>query len=401
MQNYNYTGINQFGKRVSGVMPANNVHELEQKLKKTQIDLLSSKEQSKGLTLSFGTKIKKRDIITITFQLEQMLEAGVPLMEIIEDMKDTFENDAVKEMLANIYESMEGGNTFSQSLEGFEKEFGQVYISLVSVGEKTGKLEDILRDLGKMMKWEDELASKAKKVMIYPSIVAIVVVAVVILMMVFVVPELLGFITSMGGELGIATVALIATSAFINNNILELIISPIIAVFIYKTWRKQSPDFTLKTDEWSLKMPIIGEVIHKLKLARVANSLSVMYGAGVSFPDSLRMASMTAGNKFLEKNFVTAVGMIEDGKEIWVSFRDSDAFPMMAVRMIKSGELTGKMDVALQNVSYFYDREAKELIEKIEPTIEPLLTVIMGFIVGWIMIAILGPIYDTIAQVQL
>jgi type IV pilus assembly protein PilC len=112
------------------------------------------------------------------------------------------------------------------------------------------------------------------------------------------------------------------------------------------------------------------------------------------------MASLTAGNKHLEANIMAAVGMIEDGKEIWISFRDSNAFPMMAVRMIKSGELTGKMDVALKNVSYFYDREAKELIEKIEPAIEPVLTVIMGFIVGWVMIAVLGPIYDTIAQVQ-
>ncbi|BBP46607.1 type II secretion system protein F [Thiosulfatimonas sediminis] len=400
MQNYNYTGINQFGKRVSGVMPANNVHELEKKLKKSQIDLLNSKEQSKGLSLSLGSKIKKRDIITITFQLEQMLEAGVPLMEVLEDMKDTFENDAVKEMLANIYESMEGGRTFSESLEGFEKEFGQVYISLVSVGEKTGKLEDILRDLGNMMKWEDELASKAKKVMIYPAIVATVVVAVVILMMLFVVPELLGFITSMGGEIGFATVALIATSGFIQNYILELMIAPVLFVIVIKWWRRNSPEFKLKSDEWSLRTPIIGEVLHKLKLARVANSLSVMYGAGVSFPDSLRMASLTSGNKYLETNLVTAVTMIEDGKEIWVSFRDSNAFPMMAVRMIKSGELTGKMDVALKNVSYFYDREAKELIEKIEPAIEPILTVIMGFVVGWVMIAVLGPIYDTIAQVQ-
>lgn len=401
MQNYNYTGINQLGKRVSGVMPANNEQDLEQKLKKSQIDLLSYRQQGKGLSLSFGSKIKKRDIITITFQLEQMLEAGVPLMEIIEDMKDSFENDAAKEMLANIYESMEGGNTFSESLTDFEKEFGQVYISLVSVGEKTGKLEDILRDLGNMMKWEDELASKAKKVMIYPAIVATVVIAVVILMMLFVVPELLGFITSMGGEIGFATVALIATSDFIQTYILELMMAPVIFVFVYSWWRKQSPEFKLKSDEFHLKIPIIGVVLHKLKLARVANSLSVMYGAGVSFPESLRMASMTAGNKFLETNFLNAVNMIEDGKEIWVSFRDSDAFPMMAVRMIKSGELTGKMDVALKNVSYFYDREAKELIEKIEPTIEPLLTVIMGFIVGWIMIAVLGPIYDTISQVQL
>lgn len=400
MQNYHYTGINKYGKRVSGVLPANNEYELEQKLVKSKIDLLNFKKQSDSFSLFSKPKVSRKDIIGVTFQLEQLMRAGVPLLEIIDDLKDSFESDSVKEMLANIYESMEGGSTFSESLRSFEEEFGEVYISLVSVGEKTGQLEDILADLANMLKWEDELISKAKKVMIYPAIVATVVIGVVILMMLFVVPELLGFITSMGGELGFPTIALIATSNFIQNYILEIFIVPTIAIFIFKAWRKKSPDFKLKTDEMSLNVWIVGPVIYKLKLARIANSLAVMYGAGVSFPDSLRMSSVIAGNKYLEGNINNAVRMIEDGKPIYISFEEAEVFPSMAVRMIKVGELSGGMDTALKNVSYFYDREAKEMIEKIEPTIEPILTVVMGIVVGWVMIAVLGPIYDTIAQVQ-
>jgi len=401
MENFQYTGINKLGKRVSGVMPANNEQELEQKLRNNGVDLLTAKQKTKGFSFSSANKISRKDIISVTFQIEQLMRAGVPLMEILDDLKDSFESDAVKQMLASIYESMEGGNTFSSSLKEYEKDFGEVYISLVSVGEQTGNLEDILLDLANMLKWEDELVSKAKKVMIYPAIVAIVVISVVILMMLFVVPELLGFITSMGGELGFATTSLIWTSDFIQTYILELIITPFIFVFILKWWRKQSPEFRVKSDEKALKIPIIGEVLYKLKLARVANSLAVMYSSGVSFPEALRMASVTAGNKYLEGNILRSVDMIEQGKPIFESFEEADVFPSMAVRMVKVGELSGGMDIALKNVSYFYDREAKELIEKIEPTIEPLLTVIMGFIVGWIMIAVLGPIYDTIAQVQL
>lgn len=400
MQNFQYTGINKLGKRVSGVMPANNEQELEQKLRNNGIDLLSAKQKSKGFSLSSANKITRKDIISVTFQVEQLMRAGVPLMEILDDLKDSFESDTVKQMLASIYESMQGGNTFSASLKEYEKDFGEVYISLVSVGESTGNLEDIMLDLANMLKWEDELVSKAKKVMIYPAIVAVVVISVVILMMLFVVPELLGFITSMGGEIGFATSSLIWTSNFIQTYILELMIAPVIVVTAMKWWRSQSPEFKIKTDEMSLNVPIIGEVIYKLKLARVANSLAVMYAAGVSFPESLRMASITAGNKYLEGNILRSVEMIEQGKPIHESFREADVFPSMAIRMVKVGELSGGMDTALKNVSYFYDREAKELIEKIEPTIEPILTVIMGFIVGWVMIAVLGPIYDTIAQVQ-
>ena len=400
MENYHYTGINKFGKRVNGVLPAGNEQELEQKLIRSHISLLSFKKQSSSFSFSMKPKVTRKDIIGMTFQFEQLLKAGVPLMEILDDLKDSFESDAVKEMLANIYESMEGGNTFSESLRNYEKEFGEVYISLVAVGEKTGKLEEILVDLANMLKWEDELVSKAKKVMIYPAIVATVVIAVVILMMLFVVPELLGFITSMGGELGFATVALIATSGFIQNYILEIFIVPIVVIFLYKWWRKQSPEFKVKTDEMSLNVWIIGPVLYKLKLARIANSLAVMYGAGVSFPESLRMASIIAGNKYLEGNINNAVRMIEEGTPIHVAFEEAQVFPSMAVRMVKVGEVSGGMDNALKNVSYFYDREAKELIDKIEPAIEPILTVIMGFVVGWVMIAVLGPIYDTIAQVQ-
>ncbi len=400
MQNYHYTGVNKFGKRVTGVLPATNEHELEQKLAKSHIDLLNFKKQSSSFGFSTKPKVSRKDVIGMTFQLEQLLKAGVPLMEILDDLKDSFESDSVKEMLANIYESMEGGKTFSESLRPFEKEFGEVYISLVAVGEKTGKLEEILVDLANMLKWEDELVSKAKKVMIYPAIVATVVIGVVILMMLFVVPELLGFITSMGGELGFATVALIATSGFIQNYIVEIFVVPMIIIFVFKWWRKQSPEFKIKTDEMSLNVWIIGPVLYKLKLARIANSLAVMYGAGVSFPESLRMASIIAGNKYLEGNINNAVRLIEDGMPIHEAFQEAQVFPSMAVRMVKVGELSGGMDNALKNVSYFYDREAKELIDKIEPAIEPILTVIMGFVVGWVMIAVLGPIYDTIAQVQ-
>ena len=400
MQNYNYTGINKDGKRVTGVMPANTELELEQKLRNTGVDLLSAKKKGKGLSLSSANKITRKEIILVTFQLEQLMRAGVPLMDILDDLKDSFEGDAVKQMLATVYESMEGGNTFSASLEEYEKDFGEVYISLVSVGEQTGNLEDILLDLGNMLKWEDELISKAKKVMIYPSIVAVVVIGVVILMMLFVVPELLGFISSMGGEIGLATSSLIWTSSFIQNYILHLLVAPVVLVVSLKWWRSQSPEFKVKTDRMALRVPIIGEVLYKLKLARVANSLAVMYAAGVSFPDALKMASITAGNKYLEGNILRSVELIQQGKPIFESFREAEVFPPMAVRMVKVGELSGGMDTALKNVSYFYDREAKELIDKIEPTIEPLLTVIMGVVVGWVMIAVLGPIYDTIAQVQ-
>lgn len=401
MNSYKYTGINRFGKRVKGEMQANNPLDLEQRLKSTQIDMLSCKERkSSSFSLLGKKRISRRDVITVTVQFRQLLKAGVPLMEILEDLKSSYEVEIVREMLSSVYESMEGGKSFSESLAPYEKEFGTVYISLVSVGEQTGELEKILKSLEDMIKWEENLASKAKKVMIYPSIVAAVVLGVVIMMMIFVVPQLLTFIDEMGGEIGFATIALIATSNFVQEYILYILAFPFVAVFAFKKLLAKFPEFRMKFDQSIFRISIIGPVLYNLKIARIANSLAVMYGAGVGFTDSLRMAASVASNKYLEQNVATSIRLIEDGGKIHESFKEANVFPAMAIRMVKVGEMSGNMDEALNNVSEYYDTEAKEQIEKIEPAIEPLLTVIMAIAVGWVMIAVLGPVYDTISQVQ-
>lgn len=400
MQIYQFSGINRYGERVRGQMEGKNQTDVEQKLQASGIDVLSLKPKKQGLSLLQTKKISRKEIIAITFQFEQLLRAGVPLMEILADLRDSFDNHAVKEMLDFIYQSMEGGETFSESLSSYKDVFGEVYISLVAVGEQTGQLEAILADLANMLKWEDELAAKAKKVMIYPAIVGTVVLTVVLLMMVFVVPELLTFMGEMGGELGVSTQALIATSSFIQQNILLLLIAPIVLVLVVKAWLKRSQLLRVQLGKWLFKIKIIGPVLYKLKIARLANSLAVMYGAGVSFTDSMLMASRVVNNAYLEQNVRMAIRLIQEGEPIFKAFELAKVFPTLGVRMVKVGERSGQMDEALKNVSYFYDREAKESIEKIEPAVEPLLTIVMALVVGWVMMAVLGPVYDAITQVQ-
>ena len=401
MINYKYSGINQNGKRVSGIVQADNALDLEQRLASANIDLLSYSEKKASIFSSFSRKrVTRRDVIIVTSQLRQLLKAGVSLMEIINDLRTTYENPAVKEMLANVYESMEGGDSLSEALKPYELEFGQVYLSLLAVGERTGQLESILKNLEEMLKWEESLISKAKKVMIYPSIVAFVVLAVVILMMVFVVPQMLSFIKEMGGELGFATLSLIATSEFIQNHLIEILISPFIIILIIKQWLQRSRAFRLWFDESLLKIKLFGPVMYQLKIARFSNSLAVMYAAGVSFIESVKLSSSVVGNSYIENNISQAIRLIEEGSSINEAFMNAKVMPLMATRMVKVGELSGNMDEALHEVSRFYDVAAKETIDKIEPAIEPILTVVMAVVVGWVMMAVLGPIYDTISGVQ-
>lgn len=399
MIKYRYTGANRFGKRVNGEMQAANPVDLQKRLKAASIDVINFKEVKSSFKFVKKRRLQAREIITVTTQLKQLLSAGVPLMEILDDLRQTYETDDVREMLSNIYESMEGGDSFSKAIEAYEDEFGRVYVSLISVGEKTGQLEVVLSNLESMLKWEEALSAKAKKVMIYPAIVGAVVISVVILMMIFVVPQLLTFIRDMGGEIGLATSALIATSDFIQQYWIELLLAPFVIFYTLKYFQFRSDSFRVKMDKALFKVPLIGTVLYKLKIARMMGALAVMYQAGVSFTESMRMASSVANNAFIQMNMQNAMKLIEEGKSIHEAFKDAEVLPSMAIRMVKVGELSGNMDESLKNISEFYDAEAKELIDKIEPAIEPAMTVIMAVVVGWVMMAVLGPVYDTISQV--
>ncbi|KUJ74792.1 type II secretion system protein [Thiomicrospira sp. XS5] len=401
MELYRYTGVNRFGKRVRGEVQASNEQDLEQRLRSAQIDLLSFKVKSPGLLGGFGHhKISRREIITLTTQFKQLLKAGVPLMEIIDELRKSDDSDATREMLSAVYESMEGGQSFSQALKPYENRLGSVYIALVAVGEKSGQMATVLDRLEAMLKWEESLAAKAKKVMVYPSIVGLVVLAVILMMMLFVVPELVSFIREMGGELSFATESLIAVSGFMQQYLLELVLVPIALWLGVKWWRKRSSDFRIQMDRLLFKTPLVGSVLYKLKVARFASTLAVMHSAGIHFGESLKLSATVVGNAYLQRNIERAMALIEEGETIHQAFALAEVFPSMAVRMVKVGEQTSNMDEALRNVSDYYDTEAKETIDRVEPAIEPFLTVVMALVVGWVMLAVLGPVYETISKVQ-
>lgn len=380
-------------------MPASNDKDLEQRLKAANIDVLSYKVQKPGFR--FGQKkIHIQEVITLTDELKMLLGAGVPLMDVIDDERQNFPSDPVREMMSAVYEAMEGGASFSEALEPYEKVFGEIYISLVRVGEQTGQLEEVLGELSEMMTWQQALAAKAKKIMIYPSIVATVVIGVVIMMMIFVVPQLLSFIKEMQGELGFATIALIATSNFVQEHIVEILLFPVLVVMGIKVAKNKIPKFHLWFDENILKLKLIGPIMYKLKIARMANTLATMERAGVGFMDALELSTKVVANKFMEQQIIFARRLIQEGRKITEAFSESGLMPPMALRIIRAGEDSGRMDEALNNIGTIYDKQAKDLIDKIEPTIEPALTIVMATMVGWVMMAVLGPIYDTISKVQ-
>ncbi len=204
----------------------------------------------------------------------------------------------------------------------------------------------------------------------------------------------------MHGELGFATKALIATSSFVQNHILAIFMVPFLLVVGIKWAKKKIPPFNLWWDEHILKIKLFGPILYKLKIARLTNTLATMDHAGVGFLEALELSKKVVNNAFMEQQIMVSQQLVQDGKYIYQAFAESELMPSMALRIIKAGENSGNMGQAMANVSRVYDKQAKDLIEKIEPAIEPLLTVIMAVVVGWVMMAVLGPVYDTISKVR-
>lgn len=401
MPQFSYVGIDEGGARVTGTLDSASRLEAYAKLESIGVNPISINEvKERGLLSSGRKKVSRKDLITFTFQMEQLLSAGVPLLSVLDSLRQSFEEPGIKEIISAMLEDLKTGQTLSEAMAKHPKVFSPVYISLVQVGEQTGRLEAIFKDLAEMLRWEDELAAKAKKIMIYPTIVLVVVTGVVITLMVFVVPQLLNFIKEMGGELGFATRSLIFTSEFISEHIFAILITPILIFLAIREARKRHPGFKKWSDCNVFKIPIIGEIIYKLKLARLANSLAVMYTSGLPFTDSMTLAKKVLNTQCLEERLDKAHDLIQEGRPIHKAFQEANVFPILAIYMMEAGEKSGRMDEALRNVSYFFDRDAKELIEKVEPAIEPILTIILAGLVLWIMMAVLAPVYDTISQIQ-
>lgn len=398
MAEYKYKSIDQRGKIIQGTLHATNILEIEHRLQKVKQDLISAKEIKPRL-LGFGrNKLERRDLINFVFQLQQLTKAGVPLLDGISDLRDSTESGYFKDVLSSLSESIGGGKTFSESLKQFPKDFDDVFVALIEVGEESGELPEILRDLGESLKWVDELVAKAYKILMYPAIVLTVVLSVTLFMMLYLVPKIIPFVNEMGGEIPGYTQALISLSDFLSVYWWLIIAIPIGATVFIRFMTRRSPRFAYQMDSLRLKMPIFGPLSFKLKIARFVSYVALLYSSGITVLRSLEIGKSLVGNKVLIGAIEEVKTSIEDGENITESFAKTGIFPPFVIRMIRIGENTGELDEALKNVEYFYTREVQEQIDKIEPTILPILVVIMASILGWVMIAMLGPIWDMFSK---
>ena len=396
---FTYKAIDPRGKSIVGRVEAVNLFDLEQRLARMDLDLVSGAPSS-STSRFLGGGIKRADLINFCFHLEQLASAGVPVTEGLTDLRESVENPRFREVVAGLVESIEGGRSLSQALGEFPEVFGKLFVSLVRSGEQTGKLSDVLKSLTETLKWEDELASQTKKLMMYPAFVGGIVLLVTFFLMVYLVPQMTGFIRNMGEEIPLQTRILMLVSSFFVNYWYVVFAAPFVLYFGLKFLVKTNPAVEYAVDRYKISMPLLGPIFKKIILSRFAASFAMMYSSGITVLDAIRSCEEIVSNKPLEQALKTAGQQIAEGKHLTAAFEDLDLFPPLVIRMMRIGENTGALDTALLNVSYFYNREVKESIDRVQAMIEPALTLVLGAILGWVMLSVLGPIYDSISKMK-
>jgi len=401
MEFYKYKAIDEQGRIHNGQVDAVNPADLEMRLGKLNLDLISFKEVKSNTQRIKGSGVKRRDLITFCFHLEQTSRAGVPILDSLKDLRDSADNPKMAEVTNAMIEAVEGGKTLSEAMAQFEDVFGKIFTNLVNAGEQSGEISQVFQKLGESLKWQDEQAAQTKKLLMYPCIVGVVVGGVVFFLMTYLVPELLRFVKTMGQELPMHTKVLIVVSNVFVNYWYILLMLPIIIFIGINIGIKTSPGFHMKYDELKLRVPVIGPILKKIILTRLTSFFAIMYASGITIIECIRTGEEIAGNKAVERAMHQVGQQIADGMTLSDSFASAELFPPLVLRMIRVGETTGALQDALLNISYFYTRDIKESIERLQSMIEPAMTIVLGSIIAWVMFSVLGPIYDLITKVKI
>ncbi|MEO7404727.1 MAG: type II secretion system F family protein, partial [Burkholderiales bacterium] len=247
----------------------------------------------------------------------------------------------------------------------------------------------------------DELAAQTKRVVLYPAIISVIMIGVVLFLMIYLVPQMVGFIKNMGQEIPIYTKVLIAVSNFFVAYWYLVIALPIIGGATLAYLIRNNPRVRYRVDGLILRIPLLGTTLRKIILARFASVFALMYASGITIIDAMKSAEEAAGNKVMEEGLRQAGQQIAEGKTVTAAFQDVGIFPPLVVRMLRVGENTGRLDTALLNVNYFYTREVRENVARMQVLIEPALILVLGGVLFWVIVSVLGPIYDVFTKLKI
>ncbi len=400
MNRFNYKAKDKNGKLTTGEVEAANTSEAAKLIRNKGFYVISiSPKMDNPLSIfkRLRERITTQDVATFTRQLSTMINAGLPITEALLVLRSQSKGP-MQTIVAQILADVEAGESLSASMEKHNKIFSRTYIALVKSGEVGGVMDTVLSRLADTLEKQQEFNGKVKGALIYPAIIVVGMVIVSFIMMIFVIPRLTSLYSEFGATLPLPTRILIGISSFMVNYWFLVVGAFGIGVYMFSLYRKTAQG-RRQTDEWIFKIPVFGDLQRQVIMTELTRTMSLMVGSGVPILEALNITAEVVANSLISDALKDAAKQVEKGFPIAFSFsRHPEAFPFLLSQMIAVGEETGKMDEVLQKISHIFEVESDEKVKGLTAAIEPLVMVLLGLGVGFLVIAVILPIYNLTSQ---
>jgi len=387
---YAWIGTDRQGKKVSGEMDAQGPAFVRAVLRRQGVIVKSVKKKPKPL---FAKQIKPKDVAIASRQIATMLGAGIPIAQSYKAIAAGSDHAKIQEVFDAIRVDVEGGTNLSDALAKYPKQFDSLYTSLVSVGERSGNLDDLMEKIATYKENIEEIKAKVKGAMWYPVAVLVVGFLVTALLLVFVIPQFENLFSSFGASLPALTAAMIELSRGFRDNWIMIfgVLFGSIAILVM-TYRR-SAAMRHNVDRLSLKMPIFGKILQKSAIARYARTMATMFGSGVTLVDGLQSVAGATGNLVYHDACLEIREEVSTGQALSIAMAQTGLFPTMVLQMTATGEESGELESMLNKAADFYEREVREAVDNMSKLIEPIMITVLGGIVGTLVIAMYLPIF--------
>ena len=396
MPTFTYTVRTAAGATQRGQIDAADRRAAALALRQRQLIVTSLRARPRNLTINLPgltSGVAAVDLVVFTRQFATMISSGLPLVQCLDTLGRQTPNKRLGEIVMQVKADVEAGASFTEALRKQPQVFGDFYVNMVEAGEAGGVLDTILTRLAVYLEKSRALRGKVKGAMAYPAAIVAVAVLVMIFMLIYVIPIFADLFESLGGALPVPTRLVMALSSGVKTVILYVIVAAVAAVWAFRRFRRTASGRRL-VDAALLKTPVFGSLIEKVAVASFARTLATLVSSGVPILDGLAITARITGNKVMEDAVLTAIERIKQGSTIAEPLRDQTVFAPMVVQMIEVGENAGALDVMLNKIADFYDDEVNHAVEALTSLLEPLLMVVLGALIGFMLIAMYLPIFE-------
>ncbi len=397
MKTYNYLAKNNKGEISKGSLEAENNESAAEAIENQSLTPISIKAKEKTDVIAYINtigSIPTSEKVMFAKQLATLISAGIPISQSMHILESQTQNDKLKKAVVEIAADIEGGLSLSSAMEKQKGVFNALYVSMIKAGEVGGILEQTLEKISEEIEKEHDLVVKIRGAMAYPAVIFVAMIGVVIYMVTSIIPQIGKIFGELGGKLPASTQFMMDLSEIIKNYGILIAIGIAFSIFGIRILLKRNDKFRYNFHKILNKLPLFGKLIVKVNVSRFSRTLGSLLSSGVTVLEAMKVAANTIQNEVFRKEIKEAAEKVKNGSSVADSLKNSKNFPMIVSQMIAVGEETGTMDKILDKLTEYYEKEISNAVGTLSSLIEPLMMIIAGIVVGFIVISVISPIYE-------